>query len=113
MLRAANLVAAAPIDRVTSSHAAVVRLGLSTVKSIVTGSIVSAQVRDVSDSVLRMNELWRHVVATGLLAEAASTGGDRGTAFTAGLLHDLGRLALVAHSAARYSRVVDTRREGG
>jgi putative nucleotidyltransferase with HDIG domain len=58
-------------------------------------------------------ELWRHVVACALLADATARGGVSGSAaFTAGLLHDLGRLAMAHQMPARYAEVVRLTQEG-
>ncbi len=53
---------------------------------------------------------WRHCVATAVLAERIATrkrslAVDRGEAFTAGLLHDLGHLALHAVLPQTYERI--------
>ena len=57
--------------------------------------------------------MWRHVVASALLADATAWGaGSRSAAFTAGMLHDIGRLALAIEDPERYRRVVELARAG-
>lgn len=53
---------------------------------------------------------WRHHVATALIAEqlADQDSGEREAAYTAGLLHDVGRLALLRLSAKEYSVLLET-----
>jgi putative nucleotidyltransferase with HDIG domain len=113
VLRAANSAASAPITEVRVGRDAVVRLGLATVKEIATAAILSREFADLGQSGLRTSELWRHLIATALLAEEATpTPDQRAFAFTAGLLHDIGRLALAASNQARYRQVVELAEAG-
>ena len=83
VLRAANSVASAPMCPIERAHDAVVRLGLVTVKEIATAAVVWGEFNTLDGSLLRMNELWRHLLATALLAETAAEAGMRGgVAFT-------------------------------
>jgi HD-like signal output (HDOD) protein len=58
---------------------------------------------------------WRHNLACALTAEqlAKRCGGHRGDAYTAGLLHDLGRLALIVAHPMAYPSFLDTTRATG
>ena len=52
-----------------------------------------------------MRSLWRHDLACGLIAEQLAAAGfmDKDTAYTCGVLHDIGRLALAAVRPKEYS----------
>lgn len=59
----------------------------------------------------RRNELWRHSIMTACAAEALATamknGPTAGEAFVAGLLHDLGKIALDACFPKSFARVME------
>jgi HD-like signal output (HDOD) protein len=62
------------------------------------------------------SEWWRHSLACALLADGLAAAGakSRGEAYTAGLLHDIGRLGLMmAVGADRYQRVAARRSPAG
>ena len=93
VLRAANSAISSPAQWITTAREAVVRIGLDTTFNIVSGMIVNSAFGDLQRAGLDAGELWRHLIATALLADAAaSAAGERTEAFTAGLLHDVGRL---------------------
>ena len=55
--------------------------------------------------------MWRHLIGTALLSEAvcaadATLAPVRSMAFTAGILHDVGRMVLASAQPRRYDRVV-------
>jgi putative nucleotidyltransferase with HDIG domain len=52
-----------------------------------------------------MRAIWRHDLACGLIAELLASAGfmDKDTAYTCGVLHDIGRLALAAVRCEEYS----------
>lgn len=65
---------------------------------------------------LDYRELWRHSVITGAIAKhlARMTGyPDPEEAFTAGLLHDMGKFVLEVHAPQIYARVVAERQRRG
>jgi putative nucleotidyltransferase with HDIG domain len=53
-------------------------------------------------------ELWKHSVAAGIAAQcvAEEAGDDPNTAFTAGLLHDLGKIVLAGALTDQYTKLV-------
>lgn len=57
-----------------------------------------------------LKRCWRHNLATAVVASEISEWArqDAGEAYTAGILHDIGRLALVAADPARYLQLVDS-----
>lgn len=108
LLRAANSAASAPVDRVRTAHIALVRVGIKEARRIVISVSLSTSFRDLLRSKVNEDEMWRHLIATAVLADATAWGEVQHTeAFTAGLLHDVGRLAMAAGEPERYARVVD------
>ena len=117
VIRAANSAHSAPIDQVSSAATTIIRLGISGVRRIVVAMILRQQVEAASASVLELDELWRYLLATSLLADAFlwQRGADdtrRSMAFTAGMLHKIGRLAIASESRAEYARVIEAVRLG-
>jgi HD-like signal output (HDOD) protein len=55
-----------------------------------------------------MRRCWQHTVATAVLAEeiAVACGAFSGVAFTAGIMHDIGRLGLLVAYPAEYEQVI-------
>lgn len=95
--------------KVVSINDAIVVLGLHGVRTLATAAAVtgvfSAKLA-ASGSIYGMDVFWRHSIAVALFAKALARHKklNEGNAFTAGLLHDIGRLALAccfpAHLAA-------------
>lgn len=113
VLRAANSAASAPIDRVTTAERAVMRIGLSATHRIVTGAVIGSSFNDLRSAGLDPDELWRHVIACALLADTVTRdGAGRSQGFTAGLLHDIGRMAMAQADPERYAKVVAAARAG-
>jgi putative nucleotidyltransferase with HDIG domain len=58
---------------------------------------------------LRIQNLWRHNFACGFIAEtlAMGTGIDQGTAFSCGLMHDVGRMALCVLHPDKYELLLE------
>ncbi len=84
---------------VASAQEAVQILGFSTVKALALSIFVFSRFDPHTMPGFPIENLWRHSMATGLLARriAATEGGDLATietAFTAGILHDIGKLLL-------------------
>ncbi len=95
---------------------AVSRLGLYEIYTIVIGLLASRTMREVrSKYTWNATQLWRHSVTT---AVAASVLGRRvqvmdSVAFTAGLLHDIGKLIFVSLEGVIYAEMLhNTRRTG-
>lgn len=97
---------------VSTVHKAVSRIGLGQIRS----AVLSVEVLDAFGSIgladiLRPGWFWEHSIACGLLAArlARSTGckpEDADAQFTAGLLHDIGRLLLAEQLPKLYPQVV-------
>jgi putative nucleotidyltransferase with HDIG domain len=113
VLRAANSAASAPVRRIGTAGEAVLRIGFNTTRRILLGAVIGESFRGLHRAGIDAGELWRHVIACALLADtAAFGGGERSTAFTAGLLHDVGRMAMAQADPIRYSRVAQLARSG-
>ena len=112
-IRAANSASYGWFSRARSARDAIVRIGLVETRRIIAGAAMGSTFRDIERSGIDVGELWRHVVACGLLADATAWGaGSRSEAFTGGMLHDIGRLALAVEDPKRYQRVAALVREG-
>jgi HD-like signal output (HDOD) protein len=113
LLRAANSAASGtntPIVRVAD---ALVRIGFRNARSLVVASLMRAQSDGLSQSGIDLGAFWNHLLATGMIAVTAAPPGDlRSAAFTAGMLHDVGRLAMAAVAPAEYRRVVELAHDG-
>jgi len=98
VLRAANSARSAARSSITTVNDAVIRLGRGTILSIVVGSAAKKHLQcSVPAYGLSENALWRHSVAAAITAELMGPIGRVSVppeAFTAALLHDLGKLVL-------------------
>ncbi|MSQ30923.1 MAG: HDOD domain-containing protein [Dehalococcoidia bacterium] len=95
LLRAANSAASAPIGPVRTAQVAIMRVGTTESRRIIMSVALSSSFGDLRRSQIDEHEIWRHLIATGFLADATAWGEVEHTeAFTAGLLHDIGRLAM-------------------
>ena len=113
LLRAANSALSAPIREIVSAREAILRVGLDTAQQVITATLLNSEFDRLEDAGLDVQELWRHLLAVGLIAEVlAVPGEDRNTAFVAGLLHDIGRLSMAAQNPPRYKQVVELVRHG-
>jgi putative nucleotidyltransferase with HDIG domain len=114
LLRFANSALFGVRQGVKSVSQAIVLLGLDRVKTMATLVSVNRMIR----SALRVDALrkvWIHSLATALIAEEAArvSGIAADTAYTAGLLHNLGTLGLMSAYPEEYSRMLDVTREFG
>ncbi|MFM2119905.1 MAG: hypothetical protein RL722_1373, partial [Pseudomonadota bacterium] len=97
-LRLANSAFYGVSGRVASLSDAVHLLGRHTLSTLLTAATVTAQFS--GGAALRNHQgFWRHTLGVALVSQtlAASRGLDAEIAFTAGLLHDIGQLALAAY----------------
>lgn len=113
-LAAANSAASAPVRPIAGVREAVVRIGVQQARHIAVSSLMRSQfdVR-LAESWIEVGAFWEHSVVVGLLTESIAAGGSApGVRFTAGFLHDLGRLALVSENPFRYRQVLDLAKAG-
>ncbi len=94
--------------RVGSIRDAVHLLGRRALISLLTVATVSRQFDQHSCPQFVFAGFWRHAMAVALAAHglAHALGGDEDLAFTSGLLHDIGRLALAAHFPAEMGATI-------
>jgi len=115
MLRLANSAFFGQSRRVATIPRAVMLLGFSTVRNLALG----VKVWDALGSGIsrpRLEELWTHSVATALAAKMLAAKlriGDPDETFTAGLLHDVGRLVIAMRFKEDYWKAVGGTDESG
>ncbi|HAT31876.1 MAG TPA: histidine kinase [Janthinobacterium sp.] len=93
---------------VTSIRQAIAVLGFHSIRTLVTACSVSAAFTPAPGQRFDFTAFWRHSVATAVAAKALAPHlrQNPDTAFTAGLLHDLGTLVLVSRYPARYEEAL-------
>ena len=113
LLRMANSASSSPSRRLTTARTAVVRLGSLPTRRVIAGTVLSTSFPQPTPDIIDSGEYWRHALAVALIADAAAVArGSRSEAFTVGLLHDMGCLAMAASEPARYQRVARLVRAG-
>lgn len=114
LLRFANSALFGVRQGVKSVSQAIVLLGLDRVKTMATLVAVNRMIRSAV-RVDALRKVWIHSLATALIAEEAArvSGIAADTAYTAGLLHNLGTLGLMSAYPEEYSRMLDVTREFG
>ncbi len=100
----------------TVQHAIVV-LGFEQVKSLSLGIAVFDAMKGANETTsLMQDEFWRHSVGCSLAARIICKKSgklDAGTAFTASLLHDIGKLVLANFFSKEYKVVMEKAKEDG
>lgn len=91
----------------TSIERAIFLLGLERVKGLAVTVGVRTYLRSSVNNPT-LGACWRHSLACALIAEEAATGYrlDSGTAYTGGIMHDIGRMALAVLHSERYVRLL-------
>ena len=116
VMRAANSAWSAPRAAVRTVERAVIRIGPRETLQIVGAAVLSSTFEDLEQAGLEVDDLWRHVITCGLLTELLLEGDAprdiRAAAYSAGLLHDIGRLGMAAEQPESYRRVVAAARNG-
>lgn len=109
VLRLANAAAYGRSGHIGTVHDAISLLGRRTVAAVLTAAAVAASVDGAACRGFDQHAFWREAVACGIAAQtlAAEVGADSGLAFTAGLLHDLGRLVLVRQLPQAMAQAMD------
>jgi putative nucleotidyltransferase with HDIG domain len=99
VLRLANSAFYGVPGRVASVNSAIQMLGKRTLGAALTAATANAQFNAIACDGFNFDGFWRHAMATAIAAESIARVRllDDEAAFTAGLLHDIGRLALAAH----------------
>lgn len=117
VLRLANSPYYSPRGGITDINRCVAVLGYRTVRQVaICVTVATSLVAAVSKTQGRLDyrELWRHCVVTGAITKhLAQVVGhhDPEEAFTAGLLHDIGKFVLEIYAPEAYDRVIQARTE--
>lgn len=103
---------------VSSPGEAVMYLGIETTKSLVLLAHTYSHFDRIPAHLFSVESLWRHSLAVGRLARAVARhegcdGDGIDQSFTAGLLHDMGKLVLAANRPDEYAKIYHDKVEGG
>jgi len=114
LLRFANSALLGSRRKVRNLPLAIIVVGLDRVKTLATLVSVNRMVRH-SVRMAGLRKVWVHSLVTALLAEEASrvSGIARESAYTAGLLHNLGTLGLMSAFPDEYSRMLEVSNDFG
>lgn len=88
------------------------RIGLRGTRNIVASAVLHSSFGDLERAGIDLDELWRHLLGCALVADRVLQPRERSAGFTAGLLHDVGRLSLAQSAPDRYASVVAQVRAG-
>lgn len=107
-LRIANSPFYGVAGKVSSIHDAVIILGFQTVRSMVTSAAVVSALSGVCASRTRSQTYWRHSIAVAVCGRYLAKALNRNPeiAFTAGLLHGMGRIVLEACYPVQYAEAL-------
>jgi putative nucleotidyltransferase with HDIG domain len=110
-LRLANCSMFGVARRVVTIRDAIAFLGLRSVSTLLTAAAISDAFSRVDSRAFENRQYWRHSIGAAICAReiAGLLNLDRDAAFTAGLLHDLGRLALASQAPAVFDEVAAMR----
>lgn len=97
VMRIANSVAYTPMANITSLQQAVARLGMNVICEIALAAVLGAKLFNTPGYEDYVEFNWQHALATSLWSKeiARQAGLDLETAFLAGLLHSIGRPAVL------------------
>lgn len=116
ILRISNSACFAGDQPPSDTFEAVSRLGFYQVYCLV-ASIFGAKTRAMEGAAkgISVDHAWRHsvTVAVGASVTEGETGEAKASAFTAGLLHDLGKLVLASAERDRYAAIIQRARDEG
>ena len=107
VLTIANSALYAPRVPVTSILQAIAVLGLNRLRGVCLTVGIRAYLGKALNR-LSLRAIWRHSLGCALIAEQLAPGGqlNRNTAYTAGILHDIGRLAMVVIRPEAYDALL-------
>lgn len=97
-------------NQVTSLQVAISRVGLASLKKVVTAAVMERMMTNVSPIYFKMfgEKIWQHSLLTARICElkAKTIGYDPYSAFFIGVIHDVGKIAI-------FSELVDAVRDAG
>jgi putative nucleotidyltransferase with HDIG domain len=108
VLRVANSPFYGMSSRIGSVSEALVVLGFHNVRSLVAAAGIINQFSDMENDGLDRVGFWQHSIATAVCSQvlAKNCGQNQGLAFTAGLLHDIGKLVLDAYFQEHFQQAL-------
>jgi putative nucleotidyltransferase with HDIG domain len=114
LLRFANSALFGVRREVTSLAQAIVLLGMDRVKTMATMVAMNKMVR-ASVRIAALRKVWVHSLVTAVIAEEAARRARlaRDSAYTAGLLHNLGTLGMMSAYPDEYSRMLEVSNDFG
>lgn len=94
-------------NRVTTMQQAVAVLGFHSIRTLLTACSITSSFAPGQVGTFDLARFWRHAIATAVCASvlARHVGINAESAFTAGLLHDIGVLVMVTQFPAGYEQV--------
>lgn len=112
VLRAANSSFVAPTGPIRVASVALQRIGVDAATQLVTAAFTRSEFENLPRSDVHFEDYWAWQLAVALLSEAFCLADGRPedeteAAFSVGLMHQVGRLALIARSPERYREVVN------
>lgn len=111
VLRVSNSASSGGPHKTDSLSEAIIRVGLREIYRTIVKIVTSPALTSLATFESQPIDLWRHSLATAVAAQVLTrhlTSEDPELSFTAGLLHDIGKV-LLAHSArADYVRLLET-----
>jgi putative nucleotidyltransferase with HDIG domain len=111
VLHAANKAGVGGVCRVDSLQQAITRLGLREIYRLLTYIITSPGIMSLDAFGFQRVDLWQHSVACGIGAQILARNfadQDPEIAYTAALLHDIGKLVMVQVAKADYLAMIDS-----
>ncbi|MET3131547.1 putative nucleotidyltransferase with HDIG domain [Oxalobacteraceae bacterium GrIS 1.11] len=98
--------------QVTSIQQAIAVLGFHSIRTLITACSVTVSIAPLAANRFDFQGFWRHSVASAVAAKALAKrlGQNAETAFTAGLLHDLGTLVLATRYPDQYEETIAYRK---
>lgn len=98
--------------KVTTIHEAIAVLGFRTVRSLITTAALTGSFSHAAPGDFDFAAFWRHSIATAVCAKllARQLNMNQEYAFTAGLLHDIGRLVMVSRFPAEFAHTLAYRK---
>jgi putative nucleotidyltransferase with HDIG domain len=109
VLRVANSPFYGLMRQICTVQEAIVVLGLSSVRTLVTAAAIIGQFPARARRDHDLHAFWQHSIGVACCAKVlcARVGQSQDTAFVCGLLHDIGRLVLVHYYPLEYAQVED------
>lgn len=110
VLKMSNSVFYKGYSDITSIQTAIARLGIMTIKRMVFTVTVFDTFKDYEEHGFTLQEFWHHSIAVAVAARliGEKTGvKELEDLFTAGILHDIGKLIMVQHVKVMFGEVMD------